>query len=115
MFQIKNLHKTYDGGDKEVHVLAGLDFSCDDGEFVGIFGASGAGKSTLLHIIGGLDRPTDGEVKFDGADIYKKNGRELASFRNRQIGFVFQFYHLLPEFSALENVMIPCLIAGRSE
>ncbi|MBI2974171.1 MAG: ABC transporter ATP-binding protein [Deltaproteobacteria bacterium] len=113
MFDISNLYKTYDGGTQNVNVLSGVNFKCEEGEFIGIFGASGAGKSTLLHILGGLDFPTKGEVKFDGEDIYKKNKRFLAAFRNKTVGFVFQFYHLLPEFSAVENVMLPCLIAGQ--
>ncbi len=112
MFEITDLHKTYDGSDKEVKVLTGVDFQSGAGEFVGIFGASGSGKSTFLHTIGGLDRPDRGTVKFDGEDIYAKNWHEIARFRNRSIGFVFQFYHLLREFTALENVMLPCLIAG---
>jgi lipoprotein-releasing system ATP-binding protein len=112
MFEISNLYKTYDGSTQNVNVLNGVNFRCESGEFVGIFGASGAGKSTLLHILGGLDIPTSGEVKFEGEDIYKKNKRMLAGFRNRTVGFVFQFYHLLPEFSAVENAMLPCLIAG---
>lgn len=112
MFQVKNLYKTYDEGLKKVRVLNGLNFSCGRGEFVGIFGASGSGKSTFLHVTGGLDRPTDGVVTFNGEDIYAKNPTEVARFRNTMIGFVFQFYHLLPEFTAVENVMLPSLIAG---
>lgn len=117
MFEIKGLCKTYDGGEKEVSVLRGLDMTCARGEFIGIFGTSGSGKSTFLHIAGGLDRPDSGTVLFDGEDLYKKSSRGIARFRNRSIGFVFQFYHLLPEFTALENVMLPCLIASmkRSE
>lgn len=117
MFDVAGLHKTYDRSAQAVHVLKGLDFRCAAGEFIGIFGASGSGKSTFLHILGGLDRPDEGFVKFDGADIYKKGDGDISRYRNREIGFVFQFYHLLPEFTALENVAIPCLIAGikRSE
>lgn len=114
MFKITDLHKSYGSGEKETHVLRGLDFSCEAGDFVGVFGASGSGKSTFLHIVGGLDRPTAGTVEFGGENIYKKRDRELAAFRNKTVGFIFQFYHLLPEFSAVENVMIPCLIAGKS-
>jgi len=112
MFEISNLYKSYDGGEKEVSVLKGLNFGCKEGEFVGIFGPSGSGKSTFLHIVGGLDVPSSGKVFFDGVDIYKKSGRFLANFRNTSVGFVFQFYHLLPEFTAVENVMLPCLIHG---
>ncbi len=95
-----------------VEVLRGADFSLDEGESVCIYGASGAGKSTLLHIMGGLDRPTRGRVLGAGMELGALNDVELARFRNREIGFVFQFYHLLPEFTALENVMLPALIAG---
>lgn len=112
MFEVTGLHKTYDRSEKAVCVLKGLDFKCAAGEFIGIFGASGSGKSTFLHILGGLDKPDEGSVKFDGTDIYKKGDGEISRYRNREIGFVFQFYHLLPEFTALENVAIPCLIAG---
>ncbi len=115
MFNVKGLKRSYKEGKKTVSVLSGLDFSCSAGEFIGVFGASGAGKSTFLHIIGGLDRPTDGDVSFNGVPIYSKGANYLAGFRNKMIGFVFQFYHLLPEFSAVENVMLPCLIAGYSK
>lgn len=115
MFEITNLHKIYDGGEKETVVLRGANFSCRAGEFVGVFGASGSGKSTFLHIIGGLDNPSSGEIKFEGRDLCRMREKELADFRNKTIGFIFQFYHLLPEFSAIENVMLPCLIAGRSK
>ncbi len=93
-------------------VLRGLDFELEEGESVGIFGASGTGKSTLLHILGGLDRPTEGRVAAAGLDLGTMTDDELARFRNREVGFVFQFYHLLPEFTALENAMLPSLIAG---
>ncbi|PIR18084.1 MAG: hypothetical protein COV46_01465 [Deltaproteobacteria bacterium CG11_big_fil_rev_8_21_14_0_20_49_13] len=115
MFRTAGLSKKYDEGGKSVAVLNGLDFLCEAGEFVGVFGASGAGKSTLLHMLGGLDKPTDGKVYFNNENIYSKGNKELAAFRNKKIGFVFQFYHLLPEFTALENVMLPCLIAGISK
>jgi len=85
------------------------------GEIISIVGASGVGKSTLLHLMGALDRPTDGTVLYEGQDIFQLTDRELARFRNRELGFVFQFHHLLPEFSAIENVMMPALIAGRSK
>ncbi len=115
MFEVRNLHKIYDRGRGEVAVLRGADFSCGAGEFIGIFGASGAGKSTFLQILGGLDTPTSGSVTYDGSPLFGRGAIDLASFRNRQIGFVFQFYHLLPEFTALENVMMPCMIAGFSK
>lgn len=112
MFEVKNLSKKYEKGSKEVNVLSGLDFLCHKGDFVGIFGASGSGKSTLLHILGGLDRPDSGIIRFDGIEIYNKSDSYLSDYRNKKVGFVFQFYHLLPEFTAIENVMMPCLISG---
>jgi lipoprotein-releasing system ATP-binding protein len=107
-----DLKKRYNGGGASVDVLKGVDFEMDSKNLLGIYGASGTGKSTLLHILGGLDRPSGGEVKFEGQDLNEMSEPELAGFRNRSIGFVFQFYHLLPEFTALENAMMPCLIAG---
>lgn len=109
------LHKTYHIEDaKDVYVLKGIDLRLQKGEIVTIYGPSGVGKSTLLHIIGALDRPTRGTVKIDSNNIFELNDLKLANFRNRTIGFVFQFHHLLPEFSALENVMIPAMIARRN-
>ena len=96
-----------------LQVLKDICFKAETAEVVSIVGASGAGKSTLLQILGSLSRPDSGTVEIDGVDIYKLSSSELASFRNRKIGFVFQFNNLLPEFTALENVMIPALIAGR--
>lgn len=93
-------------------VLKGVDLSIQKGEIVSVMGASGAGKSTLLHIIGTLDHPDSGEVIINGTDVFKLNANQLASFRNRHIGFIFQFHNLLPEFSAKENIMIPGMIAG---
>lgn len=98
----------------QVNVLRGIDFHAADGEVISIVGASGAGKSTLLQILGSLSRPDTGNVLIDGTDIFSLSSNALADFRNRRIGFVFQFHHLLPEFTALENVMIPALIAGTS-
>ena len=95
-------------------VLRGVDFAAGEGEVVAITGASGAGKTTLLQILGTLSTPDSGRVLIDGTDVLSLSSRELAAFRGRRIGFVFQFHHLLPEFTALENVMIPALIAGRS-
>ena len=95
-------------------VLKGIDFRADGAEVISIVGASGAGKSTLLQILGSLSVPTSGTVTIDGVDIFSLSSDELADFRNRKIGFVFQFHHLLPEFTALENVMTPALIAGTS-
>ena len=112
IIEVKDLYKTFSDGQKEVQVLKALNLYIDKGELLYIFGASGVGKSTLLHIMGALDRPTKGEVIHDGTDIFSLGNKALASFRNRRIGFVFQFYHLLHEFSALENIMMPGLISG---
>jgi lipoprotein-releasing system ATP-binding protein len=109
--QISQLFKTYENPRDKVEVLKGLDLAVDSGESVAVVGASGVGKSTLLHIVGALDRPTRGKVLVDGRDVFTMDEQALAAFRNRHVGFVFQFHHLLPEFSALENVMMPGLIA----
>jgi lipoprotein-releasing system ATP-binding protein len=101
------------GHDTKLYVLRGVTMAVGRGQIVAIVGASGAGKSTLLHIIGTLDRPTAGSVVFDGVDVFALGDDELARFRNKEIGFVFQFHHLLPEFSAVENVAMPALIAGK--
>ncbi len=115
LIEAHGITKHYDGDTARVDVLSGVDFSMAPGELVGIYGTSGAGKSTLLHIFGGIDTPSAGSVKFMGNDIALMKDEERARMRNRHIGFIFQFYHLLSEFSALENVMIPCLIAGQSK
>jgi lipoprotein-releasing system ATP-binding protein len=105
----KNIYKTYG----TVPVLKGVDIAVNMGEIVSIVGSSGAGKSTLLHILGTLDKADKGEVKMDNVTISSLQGKQLASFRNKHIGFVFQFHHLLPEFTAMENVCIPGWLAGR--
>jgi lipoprotein-releasing system ATP-binding protein len=110
--QVQQLFKSYGNGAKRVEVLKGADLTFSRGEKAAIVGASGVGKTTLLHILGTLDRPTSGKVLYEGKDIYTLNEKDLALFRNREIGFVFQFHHLLPEFNALENTMMPCLIQG---
>jgi len=110
VIQAQDLQKSFMTEAGELHVLKGIDLSINQGEMVGIVGASGVGKSTLLHILGALDKPTSGKVFFEGKDIFTLNGNVLSSFRNRTIGFVFQFHHLLPEFTALENVVMPGLI-----
>jgi lipoprotein-releasing system ATP-binding protein len=97
-------------GPQELRVLDGIDFEIREGEMLAIVGASGVGKSTFLHILGGLDRPTSGKVIYGDVDIFSLAAPELARFRNERVGFIFQFHHLLPEFSAIENVMMPALI-----
>jgi len=110
LLQAKNLHKTYLSATKRIEVLQGLDLEIPRGRMTAVMGASGVGKSTLLHILGGLDRPEQGEIWFDGENIFNFSPFQLADFRNTKIGFVFQMHHLLPEFNALENTMIPFLI-----
>jgi lipoprotein-releasing system ATP-binding protein len=112
LIQAQQLFKSFGNGAKRVDVLKGIDLTFAQGERAAIVGASGAGKTTLLHILGTLDRPTAGKVFYGREDIFTLNERKLALFRNRGIGFVFQFHHLLPEFDALENTMMPCLIQG---
>ena len=107
MIEVKNIHKSF--GDLEV--LKGVNLSIEKGEIVAIVGKSGAGKTTLLQLIGTLDRPTNGQVLIDGTDVFTLNDTQLAAFRNKHIGFIFQFHQLLPEFTALENVCIPAMIA----
>jgi len=115
LMEVRQIFKTYGNGAKQVEVLKGIDLTFFKGERAAIVGASGVGKTTLLHILGTLDRPTSGKVVYEGKDIFALNEKELALFRNREIGFVFQFHHLLPEFNALENTMMPCLIRGMSK
>jgi lipoprotein-releasing system ATP-binding protein len=111
MLQATGIHKSYGA----LRVLKGVDLQTAQGEVVAIIGASGAGKSTLLHVLGTLDKPDGGTVTINGKDVFGQSQRELADFRNRHVGFVFQFHNLLPEFTTLENVMIPGLIAGTDE
>ncbi len=111
MISGKNIHKSYGA----LEVLKGIDLEITKGEIVSIVGASGAGKTTLLQIIGTLDKPTSGSILFDKQDVASLSEKRLASFRNMNIGFVFQFHHLLPEFTALENLCIPAFIAGVSQ
>lgn len=104
--------KVFETKGGKVEALKGIDMDIPGGETLAIVGVSGSGKSTLLHILGTLERPSDGQVRYGETDVFRQNETELAAFRNREIGFVFQFHYLLPEFSALENVMMPCLING---
>lgn len=112
LLHCSGLSKTYQDGDNQVNVLKSVDFSISAGEMVAIVGASGSGKSTLLHILGGLEKPTTGELMFNDQDMTSWSSDKLSSWRNSNLGFVYQFHHLLPEFSALENVAMPLLIAG---
>jgi len=113
ILQVKNLQKTYGKRDTTVTALGGVSFSVDKGEFVAIIGASGSGKSTLMHLIGGVDRPTSGSVTVDGKVIYESNESELAIFRRRNIGLIYQFYNLIPTLTAEENIMLPRLLDNR--
>jgi lipoprotein-releasing system ATP-binding protein len=111
LLEVRGLCKTYTTGPSRVEVLNGIDLDLEAATTTALVGASGAGKSTLLHLLGALDRPSSGSISFRGEELFRKSDRELAVFRNRSIGFVFQFHHLLSEFTALENVMMPALIA----
>jgi len=114
LFSAHNITKTYGLGDNSLTVLNGVSLSIEPGEMTGVIGASGSGKTTLLQILGTLDLPSKGEIYYQNQPLLKKSAKELAKFRNVAIGFIFQFHHLLPDFSALENVMIPGLISGKS-
>ncbi len=115
ILSVENLLKQYDtGGPEPLTVLEDLDLEVETGDIVAVVGESGTGKSTLLHLLGALDRPTGGSVHFQGEDLFAKDDEQLAAFRNRSVGFVFQFHHLLPEFTALENVAMPALIQHRA-
>ena len=112
LLEVEGLTKNFRLGEKEIRVLKGIDLAIRAGETIGILGVSGVGKTTLLHILGALDRPTQGRVAYRGEDQFSRSDRELADFRNREIGFVFQFHYLLSDLSALENTMLPARIAG---
>jgi lipoprotein-releasing system ATP-binding protein len=114
VLKVQGLRKSYVSGYERLHILNGLDLELEEGVMLGIMGASGSGKSTFLHLVGGMEKPDSGEIIFDGRDVTRLNGPALADFRNREIGFVFQFHHLLPEFTALENAMFPLLLRGSS-
>lgn len=113
ILRVENLVKTYGEGDNEVRALDGVSFTVEKGEFIAIVGPSGSGKSTLLHILGGVDRPTSGKVYMDGQDVYAQNEEQLAIFRRRQVGLIYQFYNLLPVLNVVENITLPVLMDGR--
>ena len=114
LVRVEQLRKVFETGEDSIEVLSGLDLDIHEGERIAVVGQSGVGKSTLLHILGTLDHPTSGRVLFRGEDVFARSSSQLARLRNEGIGFVFQFHHLLPEFSSAENVMMPGLIQGRS-
>ena len=113
ILQVEGLSKIYGKGDAAVTALDGVSFGVDKGEFVAVVGASGSGKSTLMHLIGGVERPTSGKVLVDGKDIFTLNESNLAVFRRRNIGLIYQFYNLIPTLTAEENIMLPYLLDGR--
>ena len=113
MLRLENLTKVYGTGENQVRALDGVSFSVDKGQFVAIIGPSGSGKSTLLHILGGVDRPTSGKVYMNGQDVYKRNEDQLAIFRRREVGLIYQFYNLIPVLNVTENITLPVLMDGR--
>lgn len=113
MVQVRNLMKVYHTGDTEVHALDGVNLEIGEGEFVAIIGKSGSGKSTLLHLLGGVDRPTDGVVMIQGENIYEYRDRELSKFRRKRVGFVFQSYNLVPKLTVEENIWMPFMLQGK--
>ncbi len=114
ILRVENLTKVYGKGENEVRALDGVSFSVEKGEFVAVIGPSGSGKSTLLHILGGVDRPTSGRVLMDGKDVYAQNEEQLAIFRRRQVGLIYQFYNLIPVLNVTENITLPVLMDGQS-
>ena len=113
ILRVENLTKIYGKGENEVRALDGVSFSVNKGEFIAVIGPSGSGKSTLLHILGGVDRPTSGRVLMDGKDVYAQNEEQLAIFRRRQVGLIYQFYNLLPVLNVTENITLPVLMDGQ--
>ena len=114
ILRVENLKKTYGKGNTLVKALDGVSFTVEKGEFVAIVGASGSGKSTLLHLLGGVDRPTSGKIIIDGEDIYSLNETNLAIFRRRQVGLIYQFYNLIPILNVEENMTLPILLDGKT-
>ncbi len=114
LLKVENLCKVYGKGENEVRAVDGVSFTVPKGQMVAIVGASGSGKSTLLHMIGAVDRPTSGKIYLDGQDVFQQNNRELAIFRRRQVGLIYQFYNLIPVLTAEENITLPILMDGRS-
>lgn len=113
ILKVENLSKMYGKGETAVHALDNVSFSVQKGEFVAIIGPSGSGKSTLLHILGGVDKPTSGKVYMDGTDVYAQNDEQLAIFRRRQVGLIYQFYNLIPVLNVTENITLPVLMDGQ--
>ena len=113
IMRVENLTKVYGKGENEVRALDGVSFSVEKGEFVAVIGPSGSGKSTLLHILGGVDRPTGGKVFMDGKDVYAQDEEQLAIFRRRQVGLIYQFYNLIPVLNVTENITLPVLMDGQ--
>ena len=113
ILRVENLTKVYEKGENEVRALDGVSFLVEKGEFVAVIGPSGSGKSTLLHILGGVDRPTSGRVLMDGKDVYAQNEEQLAIFRRRQVGLIYQFYNLIPVLNVTENITLPVLMDGQ--
>ena len=113
ILRVENLTKVYGKGENEVRALDGVSFSVEKGAFVAVIGPSGSGKSTLLHILGGVDRPTGGKVLMDGKDVYAQNEEQLAIFRRRQVGLIYQFYNLIPVLNVTENITLPVLMDGQ--
>ena len=113
ILRVEHLKKTYGVGENQVHALDDVSFSVEQGEFIAIIGPSGSGKSTLLHILGGVDRPTEGKVYMDGLDVFEQNEEQLAVFRRRQVGLIYQFYNLLPVLNVEENITLPVLMDGQ--
>ncbi|HHU53687.1 MAG TPA: ABC transporter ATP-binding protein [Clostridiaceae bacterium] len=113
LLEVRNLSKIYKQGENEIRALDNVSFQVKRGEFIAIVGASGSGKSTLLHLIGGVDKPTSGQIFLNGQDVYSQNDEQLAIFRRRQVGLIYQFYNLIPILDAEENITLPVLMDGK--